>query len=86
VTTKADATVTYRAKSLFVSKTFLFNAAAFLVAALSLTEVVDIIPQGLMKYAMALVAVINVGLRLYSVRPVAMIAPNDTKPVAVEKL
>jgi hypothetical protein len=86
VTTKAEPTVTYRAKSIFISRTFLFNAAAFVVAALSLTEVVQIIPASWMKYAMALVAMINVGLRLYSVRPVAMVAPGETKTVQVEKL
>jgi hypothetical protein len=82
----APPTVTYFAVSLFSSRTFWVNAAALFVAATSLTEVVTIIPLQWMPLFSALVAIVNVALRLVTVRPVAFIAPGDTKPIQVPRI
>jgi hypothetical protein len=79
-------TVTYWAISIFSSRTFWLNAGALLVAICSLTEVVEILPLDYMPTFSALVAVANVVLRFATVRPVAIILPGTTKPVAVAKI
>jgi hypothetical protein len=78
--------VTYWAKSIFSSATFWFNAAAFVVAILSLTEVITIIPMRFIPFSGAFVAVLNVYLRTMTVRPVALIPLGTVIPVAVKKL
>ena len=80
------ATVEYWAISLFSSRTFWWNAANFLIAALSLTEVVTLIPPRFLSLQAAIVALINVYLRTVTTRPVALIAPGETKPIAVPKI
>jgi hypothetical protein len=79
-------TVTYFAVSLFSSRTFWLNTAAFLVAVSSLTDVVTIIPVRFLPLLSAVVAMANVALRLATVRPVALIAPGDSKPIQVAKI
>ncbi len=79
-------TVTYWAISVLSSRTVWFNSANFLVAALSLTEVVTLIPPRFLSLQAAVVALINVYLRTVTTRPVALIAPGETKPVAVPKI
>jgi hypothetical protein len=79
-------TVTYWATSLFSSRTFWFNAAAMIVAVLSATEVIKIIPPRFGPFFDALVAVINIALRVATVRPVAFIAPGNTLPIVVAKI
>lgn len=79
-------TVTYWAISVLSSRTVWFNAANFLVAGLSLTEVVTLIPPRFLSLQVALVAMINLYLRTVTTRPVAFIAPGETKPIAVAKI
>lgn len=79
-------TRTYYAISLFSSRTFWFNAANFLLAVLSLTEVATLIPQRFLSLQLAVVGIVNVWLRTVTVRPVAIIAPGETKAVVVQKL
>ena len=78
--------VKYWSVSVFSSRTVWFNAANFVVAALSLTEVVTLIPPHYMPMQAAIVAVINVWLRTITVRPVTFTAPGTTTAVPVPKL
>ncbi len=80
------ATVTYWAVSILNSRTFWLNAAAGIVALLSATEVLVIIPAKVLPLSTALVAGLNILLRLGTVRPVALILPGETKPIAVAKI
>jgi len=80
------AQVTYFAISLFSSRTFWLNAATLLVAVLSATEVIVIIPIRFLPLTTAGVAALNIWLRMATVRPVALIAPGTTAPVVVVKL
>lgn len=84
--TPAPRTVTYFAISLFSSRTFWVNAAAFLVAASSLTEVTSVVPPRFVPMLGALVALANVYLRLHTVRPAVLIPPGTTQPVEVQKI
>lgn len=84
--TDTPETVTYFAISIFSSKTFWVNAAAFLIAISSLTEVVTIIPLAYMPMYSAAVAMLNLYLRTVTIRPVALIAPGATKPVDVPRI
>lgn len=79
-------TVTYWAVSVFSSRTMWFNAANLLLAALSLTEVATLIPPRFLPLQLAAVALINMWLRQATVRPVALIKPGKTKPIAVAKI
>lgn len=78
--------VTYWGISIFNSRTAQLNAAAFLVAILSLTEVITLIPASWMDEYGALVAVLNIFLRLKTVRPASLIAPGTSEPVQVDKV
>lgn len=78
--------VTYFAISLFSSRTFWFNTANFVVAALSLKEVTTIIPPRFMPMQAMIVALINLYLRMITVRPVAIIAPGNTAPTVVDRI
>jgi hypothetical protein len=88
-----ERTVSYYAISLFSSRTFWVNALAFgvaagpeIVALLSSSDVKALVPARWMPvYGMAL-AVLNIILRKATVRPVALIAPGDTKPVPVARI
>ena len=79
-------TRTYYAVSLFSSRTFWVNAAAGLVALLSATEVITIIPLRWLPTSTALIAALNIALRMMTVRPALLIAPGTTKPVEVSAL
>ncbi len=59
-------------KSLFASRTFWFNAAAGIVAILSASDVVKIIPTRYGPITSAAVAIINIILRLYTSEPVTI--------------
>lgn len=74
---------TYFAKSALLSKTIWINIASFIVAAGELTEVINIIPPTWEGAGAAVLALINLALRMFTVRPVAMIGPNDVKAVSV---
>lgn len=84
--TKKATIVHYHAISIFSSRTFWFNTANFLVAVLSLTEVVTLIPPQYLSLQAAVVAAVNVWLRTATVRPAALIVPGDTKAIAVKKI
>ena len=84
--TSPQPTVTYYAVSIFSSRTFWANTAALIVGVLSATDVVPIIPARFLPMSTALVAALNIWLRTITVRPVALIAPGDTKPVEVAKI
>jgi len=78
--------VNYWAISVFSSRTMWFNAANFLVAALSMTEIVTLIPPRYLPLQAAVVALVNMWLRQVTVRPVAMIRPGETQPVQVARI
>ena len=80
------ATVSYTGVSIFSTKTFWLNTLAFVVAILSLTEVVQIIPPQFMGIYGAALAMANVGLRMLTVRPAVVMMPGETRPVEVQRL
>ncbi len=59
-------------KSLFKSRTFWFNLGVAVVAMLSADNVVKIIPTRYAPFASALVACVNIVLRLYTTEPVTI--------------
>jgi len=79
-------TVKYWSISVLSSRTMWFNAANFLVAVLSLTEVVTLIPPRYMPVQAAVVAIGNMWLRTLTVRPTAFTLPGTTTAVAVPRL
>jgi hypothetical protein len=82
-------TVTYWAISVLNSKTFRTNAVILfsaLTPILALPEVIAVLSPRLLLYLIALVASVNIVLRLVTQRPVALIAINTTKAVDVPKL
>ena len=79
-------TVEYFAVSIFSSRTFWFNLANLVLAALSMTEVATLIPPKYLPVQAAVVATINMWLRLYTVRPAAVITPGTSVAVEVPKL
>jgi hypothetical protein len=79
-------TVTYFAVSIFSSRTFWFGAATFVAGLLSLPEVVALIPLRALPVVLSVVGFVVVYLRTVTVRPVALIAPGATLPVAVAKI
>src|SRR4026207_819593 len=70
---------------MFSSRTMWFNAANFVIAALSITEVATLIPSRFLSVQLAVVALINLWLRTVTVRPVALIPPGDTAPAPVAR-
>ena len=84
--TPAPPTVTYFAISLFSSRTFWWNAANFVIAALSLSDVTALIPPRYLSLQVAVVAMVNLWLRSVTVRPAVIMAPGNVQPVTVAKL
>ena len=82
----ANAVVTYWSESLFVSRTFWFNIAAMLVALASATDIAPIIPSSWSPTILAAASVINIALRMWTVRPVSLTAPGTVTPLSVERL
>lgn len=80
-------TVNYRATSAYVSKTIIVNVLLGVVAILALPEVVGILPVTVLPIIAAVTPIVNVILRMMTVRPVSfMLKPGDTKAVPVKKL
>jgi hypothetical protein len=77
---------TYFAKSVFVSKTFWANVALFIIALVKETSFGTQIPPIIANNLLAVAAIINIGLRIFSVRPVAFTMPGDVTPVEVRTL
>ena len=86
MTEPAPRTVEYWAVSVLSSRTMWFNLANFLVAALSMGEVVVLIPSRYLPLQAAVVALINMWLRASTVRPVAFIPPGTTTAVEVKRI
>jgi hypothetical protein len=78
--------VTYWAISVLSSRTVWVNAAAFLVALLSATDVLVIIPPRHLPLVTAGVAALNLYLRTVTVRPVAFIPAGTSTPVTLAKI
>lgn len=81
-----DSKVMYRADSVFTSKTMWANLAALMIAILGLPQLRELFGDNTDAVAMGVTALLNIGLRWMTVRPVALVPPGDSKPVAVEKL
>lgn len=79
-------TRTYFAISIFNSRTFYLNTAALLVAILSATEVATIVPPKYMPIYGAILASLNIWLRMNTVRPAILIPPGETQPMLVKKV
>lgn len=79
-------TVTYFAVSILTSRTAQFAVLTATLGILSLPEVLALIPLRYMPALLAVIGVINLGLRKLTVRPVAFIAPGETHPVEVPKV
>jgi hypothetical protein len=56
-------------KQFYLSKTFWLNLAAVVIAALEATEIKDVIPDTWEPSLVALVALINIVLRVYNTVP-----------------
>lgn len=82
----AETTVTYRADSVFTSKTMIANVVALAVAVLGLPQLSAVLGDNTNTVTMGVMAILNIILRWYTVRPVAVVKPGDSKPVTVEKL
>jgi hypothetical protein len=83
---REDAYIHAWAISVLASRTMWWNAANFLIAALSLSDVTALIPVRLLPLQVAIVALVNLWLRTTTTRPVAFIAPGTTKVIAVPKI
>jgi O-antigen ligase len=86
VSEHTEPAVNYWAVSILRSRTAWLNAAALIVAILSLTEVREIIPADYASTVAAVLAVLNIYLRTQTIRPVAMIGLNETVSVEVPKV
>jgi hypothetical protein len=82
----AGPSVRYWAVSLFQSRTFWLNAVVLVVAVLSATEVLAIVPIRLMPTYVAVLAALNIFLRTQTVRPVAIIPLGAVRPVEVKRV
>ena len=78
--------VNYFAVSILSSRTFWVNVIALIVAILSATEVVVLIPPRYLSIYGAVLAAGNIFLRMVTVRPVALILPGETVPVKVKRI
>jgi hypothetical protein len=78
--------VTYWAESILVSKVFWVNLISVILEILDMTGLVDVFPPGFVQYRVMLVGILNIILRKFTVRPVALISPGATAPVTVAKL
>jgi hypothetical protein len=78
--------VLYWAVSILQSRTFWINIAAFAVAVLSEREVLVVIPLRYMPLYSAALAILNIFMRMQTVRPVALIGPGEVKPVEVPRV
>jgi hypothetical protein len=86
MTKEPNERVQYWAVSIFNSRTAQLNTVIFLIDVLSLTEVVSIIPVRYLPMYNALIPILNIGMRMLTVRPVALIAPGLTQPVSIKKI
>lgn len=88
-----DENVYYRAKSFVVSRTLIINLLAGVVALLAEPTYVAVLPKQVLPIIAIVLPPLNMILRFYSTRPVAMfdsdgsvLKPKESRPVAVQKL
>lgn len=80
----AEETQTYYAKSMFSDPVMI---ASFIIAALQLNEINQLIPEAWVHGVTAFTALLNLYLRFqHAQRPVAFIPPTQVKPVEVKSL
>lgn len=79
-------TVNYRAKSIFSSRTVIFNALTAAAALTMMPQFSSLLGVNAPEVLAILVPFINIGLRYFTTRPVAVIAPGSSVPVPVKKL
>ena len=77
---------TYVAKSILMSSTLWVNLLTITMTILEAEDVTNVLPPGALKYVPVALAIINIILRTFTVRPVALIPPSQTKRVQVESL
>lgn len=84
----AEETVYYRAKSIFNSSTLYFNVISLVLTVLGMTEFQKLLtPTQVATLSGTIIPIGNMVIRMFFTnRPVAFIAPGETKPVAVKKL
>lgn len=83
----AEDKVTYRAKSVVSSKLIWTNILGLVVGAAGLPQFGQVLPPQATEIVTAVLPIANILLRIFgTTRPVAFIAPGDSKPVSVEKL
>lgn len=77
---------TYFAMSVFNSRTMWLNTIALLVAVLSMSEVLVLIPPAYLPIYTMVTAVLNMILRTQTVRPVAFTSPGSVTATQVDKI
>lgn len=82
----AEETVNYRAKSVVVSKTMIVNVLAIAATVLGSDQLKAMLGPEALPIVATVLGFVNMVLRFYTVRPVAIIGPNESKAVPVEKL
>lgn len=81
-------TVNYRAKSPLASRTIITNVVALVVLVLGSDYLKSMLGPSALEAVGSLLAVLNVGMRFLTVRPVSakLWNPGESVPVAVPKL
>jgi predicted CDP-diglyceride synthetase/phosphatidate cytidylyltransferase len=79
-------TVRYFAVSVLSSRTMWFAVLTFLAGVLALPEFVALIPVRYTPVLLMIGALVQLWLRSATVRPVAFVAPGETKVIEVAKL
>lgn len=72
-------TVVVETKPWYQSLTLWTNAIGFLIAVLSLTEFMAIVPQSWAPYIAFILAVLNIALRYFSIQPIGVGAEQAKK-------
>jgi hypothetical protein len=85
--TELKPTRTYYARSMFVTKTLWVNLAGTALEILNYTDLVPLYPGWFTAaHRVAVIGLLNIGLRRLSDRPARFIGPKETTPVQVETL
>lgn len=73
-------------KSIWYSRTIWINTGLFIVSILSLTEVTNFLPKEWSPMVSAVVAVLNVVLRLYTTHAIKLSRESDVSGVSIPPL